>query len=52
MGADTLAWFQYGAQRISARLPPQRARGLTGKVRLRLDMSQVSLFDPATERRL
>jgi multiple sugar transport system ATP-binding protein len=52
MGADTLAWFQYGAQRISARLPPQRARGLSGKVRLTLDMSQVSLFDPTTERRL
>jgi multiple sugar transport system ATP-binding protein len=52
MGADTLAWFQWGAQRISARLPPQRARGLTDKVRLTLDMSQVSLFDPATERRL
>jgi multiple sugar transport system ATP-binding protein len=52
MGADTLAWFQYGAQRISARLPPQRARGLTGKVRLTLHMSQVSLFDPTTEQRL
>jgi multiple sugar transport system ATP-binding protein len=52
MGADTLAWFQYGAQRISARLTPQRARGLTGKVRLTLDMSQVSLFDPTTEERL
>ena len=52
MGADTLAWFQYGAQRISARLPPQRARGLTGKVHLTLDTSQVSLFDPTTERRL
>jgi multiple sugar transport system ATP-binding protein len=52
MGADTLAWFQYGSQRISARLPPQRARGLSGEVSLALDMSQVSLFDPATERRL
>jgi multiple sugar transport system ATP-binding protein len=52
MGADTLAWFQYGSQRISARLTPQRARGLAGKVRLTLDISQVSLFDPATERRL
>jgi multiple sugar transport system ATP-binding protein len=52
MGADTLAWFQYGAQRISSRLPPQRARGLTGKVRLTLDMSQVSLFHPTTEKRL
>ena len=52
MGADTLAWFQYGSQRISAWLPPQRARGLTGKVRLALNISQVSLFDPATEQRL
>jgi multiple sugar transport system ATP-binding protein len=52
MGADTLAWFQYGSQRISARLPPQRARGLSRKVRLALDMSQVSLFDPTTEQRI
>jgi multiple sugar transport system ATP-binding protein len=52
MGADTLAWFQWGAQRISARLPPQRARGLSGKMRLVLDIGQVSLFDPTTEQRL
>ena len=52
MGADTLGWFQYGSQRISARLSPQRARGLSGKVRLALDIDQVSLFDPATEQRL
>jgi len=52
MGADTLGWFQYGTQRISARLPPQRARGLSGKVRLALDITQVSLFDPTTEERL
>ena len=52
MGADTLGWFQYGSQRISARLPPQRARGLSGKVRLALDIGQVSLFDPTTEQRL
>jgi multiple sugar transport system ATP-binding protein len=52
MGADTLGWFQYGSQRISARLPPQRARGISGKVRLALDVSQVSLFDPTTEQRL
>ena len=41
MGADTLAWFQYGSQRISARLPPQRAREISGKVRLALDIDQV-----------
>jgi multiple sugar transport system ATP-binding protein len=52
MGADTLGWFQYGSQHISARLPPQRARGLSGKVRLSLDIGQVSLFDPMTEQRL
>ena len=52
MGADTLAWFQYGSQRISARLPPQRARGLSGSARLALDIGQVSLFDPTTEQRL
>jgi multiple sugar transport system ATP-binding protein len=52
MGADTLAWFQYASQRISARLPPQRARGLSGKVRLALDIGQISLFDPTTEQRL
>jgi len=52
MGADTLAWFHYGSQRISARLPPQRARGLSGKVRLALDTGQVSLFDPTSEQRL
>ena len=52
MGADTLGWFQDGSHRISARLPPQRARGLSGKVRLLLDIGQVSLFDPITEQRL
>ena len=52
MGADTLGWFQYRSQRISARLPPQRARGLSGKVRLALDIGQASLFDPTTEQRL
>ena len=52
MGADTLVWFQYGAQRLSARLTPQRARGLCGKVSLALDIGHVSLFDPTTEQRL
>jgi len=51
-GADTLVLFQYGSQRISARLPPQRAREISGLVRLALDISQVSLFDRATEQRL
>jgi multiple sugar transport system ATP-binding protein len=52
MGADTLGWFQYGSQHLSARLPPQRARELSGKVRLALDTGQISAFDAATEQRL
>jgi multiple sugar transport system ATP-binding protein len=52
MGADTLAWFQLGAQRISARLTPQRARALPARVRLALDMQHASLFDQASEQRL
>src|SRR6202008_1710527 len=52
MGADTLAWFQHGSQRISARLPPQRAREISGKTSLVLDSSQVSVFDPTTEQQL
>ena len=52
MGADTLAWFQFGSQRISARLPPLQARGLQGRVRLMLDMNSVSLFEPDTQARV
>ena len=52
MGADTLGWFQFGEHRVSARLVPQAARGLTGRVRLSLMAEHASLFDPASERRL
>jgi multiple sugar transport system ATP-binding protein len=52
MGADTLGWFQFGAHRLSARLVPQLARGLSGRVRLRLLVDHLSLFDPSTEARL
>jgi hypothetical protein len=38
IGADTLGWFQYRSQRISARLRPQRAREISGKVRLAPDI--------------
>src|SRR5580692_1781993 len=37
MGADTLGWFQFGEHRVSARLVPQVARGLSGRVRLSLN---------------
>ena len=52
MGADTLAWFQFGAARLSARLAPQRARSLAGSYRLALDFRHASLFDPISEQRL
>jgi len=52
MGADTLGWFQFGEQRLSARLVPQVARGLSGRVKLQLIADHVSLFDPSTETRL
>ena len=46
MGADTLGWFQLGEHRLSARLVPQVARGLSGRVRLSLLSDHISLFDP------
>jgi multiple sugar transport system ATP-binding protein len=52
MGADTLGWFQFGEHRLSARLVPQVARGLSGRVRLSLNVDHVSLFDPTSEARL
>jgi multiple sugar transport system ATP-binding protein len=52
MGADTLGWFQFGEQRLSARLVPQVARGLSGRVRLALLSDHISLFDPSDEARL
>jgi multiple sugar transport system ATP-binding protein len=52
MGADTLGWFRFGEHRLSARLVPQVARGLSGQVRLVLRPDQISLFDPSSEVRL
>lgn len=52
MGADTLGWFQFGEHRLSARLIPQVARGMTGRIRLSLQSDHVSLFDPSSEARL
>jgi multiple sugar transport system ATP-binding protein len=52
MGADTLGWFQCGEHRLAARLSPQVARGIGGRVRLSFAMDQISLFDPASEVRL
>jgi multiple sugar transport system ATP-binding protein len=52
MGADTLGWFQFGEHRLSARLVPRAARGISGRVRLALLAEHISLFDPSSEVRL
>ena len=52
MGADTLGWFDFGEHRMSVRLVPQVARGLSGRVKLQPLADHVSLFDPSTEARL
>jgi multiple sugar transport system ATP-binding protein len=52
MGADTLGWFQFDGHRLSARLVPQVARGISGRVRLALLADHISLFDPTSEARL
>ena len=52
LGADTLGWFRFGEQKLSARLVPQVARDLPGRVRLALSSDHISLFDPSTEARL
>ena len=51
MGADTLGWFTLARHRIAARLAPQRARTVSGLVRLALDLRHASLFDATSERR-
>jgi multiple sugar transport system ATP-binding protein len=52
MGADTLGWFQAGEHRLSARLVPQVARNISGRIRLAILADHVSLFDPTSEARL
>jgi multiple sugar transport system ATP-binding protein len=52
MGADTLGWFQFGEHRLSARLVPQVARGVSGRVGLAVLSDHISLFDPSSEARL
>ena len=52
MGADTLGWFEFGGQRISARIQPHRAKHVNGTARLSLDMARASIFSRETELRL
>jgi multiple sugar transport system ATP-binding protein len=52
MGADTLAWFLAGEQRISVRLKSADAQALPSSAALAFDAGKLSLFDNATGARL
>jgi multiple sugar transport system ATP-binding protein len=52
MGADTLAWFEHPAGRLSARLAPALARSLSGATVLVPDLAKVSVFSAKTQLRL
>ena len=52
LGADTLVFFEISGLEMVARLPPEAARGTGDRVRLRLDLRRMHLFDPATGTRI
>jgi multiple sugar transport system ATP-binding protein len=52
MGADTLGWFDFAGQRIAARIQPHRAKTVSGRVRLLLDLAHASVFSKTSEQRL
>lgn len=52
MGADTLGWFEFAGQRIAARIQPHRAKTVSGRVRLLLDLVHASVFSKTSEQRL
>jgi multiple sugar transport system ATP-binding protein len=52
LGADTLVFFEISGLEMVARLPPQAARQTGDRVRLRPDLRQMHLFDPAIGRRI
>ncbi len=51
-GADTMAVASIGGLSMTARLKPGDVREVGRPVRLAIDMSRASLFDPATELRI
>jgi multiple sugar transport system ATP-binding protein len=52
LGAETLAWISSGASRHCVRLAPDAGRALPVRVGLKIAMNKISLFDPASGRRL
>jgi len=51
-GADTMAVASVNGHPVTARLKPGDVREVGHSVRLAVDMSRASLFDPATELRI
>ena len=51
-GADTLAHLSLDGAEVVARLKPQPELREGAGLRLALDMSRASLFDPETEKRI
>ena len=52
LGADTLVFFEISGVEMVARLPPEAARQTGDRIRLRLDLSRMHLFDPVTGKRI
>ena len=52
LGSDTLVFFEIAGNEMVARVPPDAARDAGDRLRLRLDLRRMHLFDPTTGRRI
>ena len=52
MGADSLVWFDWQGQSVSARLRPAVAHQVQARARLAIDLSAVSIFSAESEQRM
>jgi multiple sugar transport system ATP-binding protein len=52
LGADSIVWFTYEGQRISARVAPSKAPTVGQRVSLGFTPSRASIFDAVTEQRI
>jgi len=52
LGADSIVWFTYGEQRISARVAPSLAPEVGQRVSLGFTPARASVFNPSDEQRL
>lgn len=52
LGADSIVWFTYEGQRISARVAPSKAPAVGQRVSLGFTPARASVFDAITEQRI